>query len=236
MALFFFLIPVLLSNLKLIGNVKDQVSTIFFWVGILVFDIVVSIMVSMNADEIKNLLIGQKPTLKIWQVPTQGEFWLIFVFGMLPLIVTHYLIESIVSSYRNSQPENVDAEKNKSVTILKKELIDLNSNKENLDLRFKNKNESFQKNADQLSILENELFHKKSSIDSVYIIISKNINNIYDVFISKIKSGNLFHDEILNSISTAYKSGFIQFLTEYYAEKEVARRVREVEQIIINNR
>ena len=105
MALFFFLIPVLLSNLKLIGSKKEWVNTLCFWVGILVFDIVVSIMVAMNSDEIKNLLIGQQSQLKIWQVPARGEFWLIFVFGMLPLIITHFIIESIVNSYQKSQRE-----------------------------------------------------------------------------------------------------------------------------------
>ncbi|MEM0577155.1 phospholipase D-like domain-containing protein [Flavobacterium polysaccharolyticum] len=74
MALFFFLIPVLLSNLKLIGSKKEWVNKLCFWVGILVFDIVVSIMVAMNTDEIKNLLIGQESQLKIWQVPAHGEF------------------------------------------------------------------------------------------------------------------------------------------------------------------
>ena len=39
------------------------------------------------------------------------NFWLIFVFGMFPLIITHYLINYLANAYKNSQREIVDAEK-----------------------------------------------------------------------------------------------------------------------------
>ena len=41
--------------------------------------------------------------------------WLIFVFGMLPLVITHFIIEAIVNSYQESQRDSVDAEKNKQI-------------------------------------------------------------------------------------------------------------------------
>ena len=235
MALFFFLIPVLLSNLKLIGSKNERVNKLCFWVGILVFDIVVSIMVAMNTDEIKNLLIGQESQLKIWQVPAHGEFWLIFVFGMLPLIITHFIIESIVNAYQKSQRETVDAEKNKQIEMLDKAMLDLNLQKELLLNKIKEKEDLLKQKNSDLERLEREINTQENNIENIFTELLKNIRAIYDDFITRITSGKIFTDEILNSVSTAYKSGFIEYLPELYAEKEVANRVRQIEQLINNN-
>ena len=235
MALFFFIIPVLLSNLKLIGSKNEWVNKLCFWVGILIFDIVVSIMVAMNTDEIKNLLIGQDSQLKIWQVPAHGEFWLIFVFGMLPLIITHFIIESIVSAYHKSQRETVDAEKNKQIEMLDKALLDLNLQKELLTNNIKAKDDLLEQKYTELDSLERKINGQENDITNIFTELLKNTKSIYDDFITRITSGKIFTDEILNTVSTAYKSGYIQYLPELYAEKEVAVRVRQIEQVINNN-
>lgn len=116
-ALFFF-VPVLLSNLKILGNKNKVVNIVLFWIGLLIFDILVSGMVAVNTEEIKGLLAGRDSTLKIWQVAEHVEFWLIFVFGMFPLILTHYLIGYIAKAYKNSQREIIDAEKNRKIQFL----------------------------------------------------------------------------------------------------------------------
>ena len=235
MALFFFLIPVLLSNLKLIGSKKEWVNKLCFWVGILVFDIVVSIMVAMNTDEIKNLLIGQESQLKIWQVPAHGEFWLIFVFGMLPLIITHFIIEAIVNAYQKSQRETVDAEKNKQIEMLDKAMLELNLQKEVFLSKIKEKEDLLKQKYTELEKLEKEINTQENNIENIFTELLKNIRAIYDDFITRITSGKIFTDEILNSVSTAYKSGFIEYLPELYAEREIANRVRQIEQVINNN-
>lgn len=234
MALFFFLIPVLLSNLKLIGSKNELVNKLSFWVGVLVFDVVVSIMVAMNSDEIKNLLIGQQSHLKIWQVPSHGEFWLIFVFGMLPLVITHFLIESIVSAYQNSQRESVDAEKNKQILILDKLLLDLNLERDIILNKVKEKEELLNLRNEELDRLEREINNQENIIENNFTELQKSIRAIYDDFITRIISGKIFTHEILNSVSTAYKSGYIEYLPELYAEREVANRVRQIEQVINN--
>jgi len=235
MALFFFLIPVLLSNLKLIGSKKELVNKICFWVGILVFDIVVSIMVAMNSDEIKNLLIGQPSQLKIWEVPAHGEFWLIFVFGMLPLIIVHFIIESIVESYQKSQRETVDAEKNMQINFLDKELLDLKLKKELLSDKINEKEVLLKQKNDEFERLERDINNQQINTENIFTELLKNISAIYNDFITRLTSGKIFTDEILNSFSTAYKSGYIEYLPELYAEREVANRVRQIEQVINNN-
>ena len=235
MALFFFLIPVLLSNLKLIGSKKEWVNKLCFVVGILIFDVVVSIMVAMNTDEIKNLLIGQESQMKIWEVFKHGEFWLIFVFGMLPLVITHFIIESIVDCHQKSQRESVDAEKNKQILTLDKALLDLELQKNLLINRIKEQENLIAQKNLELENIEREINTQENNIENIFTELLKNLKVIYDDFISKITSGKIFTEEILNSVSTAYKSGYIEYLPELYAAKEVTNRVKLIEQIVNNN-
>lgn len=236
MALLFFLIPISLSNLKLLGSKNKWVNILSFWIGVLIFDIIVAVMVAMNTDEIKSLLVGKESQLQIWEVVKHGEFWLIFVFGMLPLIITHFIIEFIGNAYQKSQREIVDAEKNRHIQILDEALLDLNLNKDLLTAMINEKNELLKQKKDELERLERDINTKENNIEAIFTEILKNLKAIYEDFMTRIKSGKIFTDEILSSVSTAYKSGYIEFLPELYAEKEVANRVRAIEQVITNNR
>ena len=235
MAGLFFLIPISLSNLKLFGSRNKWVNLLCFWVGVLIFDIVVAVMVAMNADEIKSLLVGRESQLQIWEVIKHGEFWLIFVFGMLPLIITHFIIEFIVNAYQKSQREIVDAEKNKQIQMLDMAMLDLNLQKELLTNKIKDKDDLLKQKNTELERLEREINTQENNIENIFTELLKNIRAIYDDFITRITSGKIFTDEILNSVSTAYKSGYIEYLPELYAEREVANRVRQIEQVINNN-
>jgi len=235
MAALFFLIPVLLSNLKLIGSKNKWVNVFCFWAGLLVFDILVSTMVAINTDEIKCLLVGKESQLKIWEVVKHGEFWLIFVFGMLPLIITHFLINYITNAYKESQRESVDAEKARNIKFLDLQMIDLNADKDAIINKIKEKDDAIKAYANKILELDMEFNNHQNHNESKYAELLKNIKTIFDGFNTKIISGKIFTDEILNSIITAFKSGFIEFLPQYYAEEEVTKRVHAIELVITNN-
>jgi len=228
-ATLFFLIPVLLSNLKILGSENKNVNKFMFIVGLLLFDIVVSIMVTMNIDEIESLLLGKESQLRMWQVYQHGEFWLIFVFGMLPLIVTHFLIENITNAYKKSQREIVNAEKHRKIQLLEKEMIDLNAEKERLLQKIKEKEAFINEKKASLQTLETELSKLQNQIEEKYAEMIRQIKSTFDSYMAKITSGKIFTDVILDTVVASYKSGFIAFLPEYYAEHEVANRVREIE-------
>ncbi|MGJ8594140.1 MAG: phospholipase D-like domain-containing protein [Aquaticitalea sp.] len=229
-AALFFLIPILLSNLKILGSTNKTVNTLMFWVGLLIFDILVSTMVAINTDEIKSLLIGQQSTLQIWEVVKHGEFWLIFVFGMFPLILVHYLVDYIYKAYRNSQRNIVDAEKNRKIQFLDEEMIELNAEKESLNQKVKDKDEAINEKNNKILNLETEINNLENQINTKYAELQKKIKAIFDDFSARITSGIIFTDVILSSVISAYKSGFIEFLPEYYASDVVAIKVREIEQ------
>ncbi|WP_289665930.1 phospholipase D-like domain-containing protein [Flavobacterium panacagri] len=232
-AALFFLIPVLLSNLKILGSENKLLNNLMFWVGLLIFDVVVSSMVAINTDEIKSLLAGQKSTMQIWEVVKHGEFYLIFTFGMFPLILTHFLVDYVVKAYKKSKPEMVDAEKNKNIQFLDEEMLELNILKESLSNRIKENETLVNENNSKILNLETEINNYENQIDNKYADLQKKTKIIFDEFNTKITSGKIFTDVIFDSIITAYKSGFIEHLPKYYATDEVAVRVREIEQILI---
>jgi hypothetical protein len=235
MAMLFFLIPILLSNLELLGSKKKWVNNLSFWVGVLIFDILVSTMVAINTDEIKSLLVGRESQLKLWEVIEHGEFWLIFVFGMLPLVIAHYLITYIASAYRQSQRELVDAEKARKIQILDEEMIDFVSEKESITNKMTELEDAIRVNNSKIDTLETEMNKRKNQIDSKYAGLLRQISDLVEDFKAKIISGKIFTDDIWDSVISAYKSGFIEYLPGYYSEIEVANRVREIEQTIQTN-
>lgn len=228
-AALFFLIPILLSNLKILGSEKKWLNRVLFVVGLVIFDIMVSTMVAINADEIKSLLDGRESTMQLWEVVKHGEFWLIFVFGMFPLILTHFIIDYLTNAYKKSQRDIVDAEKNRKIQFLDEEMIDLNLEKESLSNRMKEKVDAINDGNANILLLEAELNNCQTQIENKYMELQKQIKTIYEDFSARIMSGRIFTDVILDSVIASYKSGFIEYLPEYYAGEEVASRVREIE-------
>jgi len=226
----FFLVPLILSNLKHFGGNNKTINTLMFWLGILVFDIVVSIVVATSINEIEIIINGGGQTIEIWEVFKMGEFWLIFMFGMLPLIVMHYLIDSLVKIYNNSKIEILNAEKSRKIQILDKDMIMLSSQKETLTNKLKLSNDNLNECYERISFLETELNNNQNKIEKSNNELLRQVKTIFDDYSSRIKSGIIFSEVIFNSVISSYKSGFIKFLPELYASKEVSERVKEIEQ------
>ena len=188
-------------------------------------------MIAINTDEMKCLLVGKESKLEIWEVVKHGEFWMIFMFGMVPLIITHYLIENVTSAYKNSKRELVDAEKAKKIQVLDEEMIDLNSDKESIFNKVKEKEDAINECKASITALETEINNAQNQIESRYAELQNQIKSIFDDFNARVISGKIFTDVVLDSVISAYKSGFIEYLPEYYATDEVSNRVREIEQV-----
>jgi hypothetical protein len=234
MAMFFFLIPVLLSNLKLIGSEKKWVNVTFFWIGILVFDIVVSTLVAINTDKIEKLLKGGTSQMEIWEVVKHAEFWLIFVFGMIPLIITHYLIEFISKAYKSSQRELVDTLKYTKIKFLKNQMIDLDSEKLLITKKINEKESEIKANENEMDSLEKILNNQIKSVESKFDNLLQQIKDIFYDFNTQIQSGKIFTTVILDGVITSFKTGFIEYLPSFYSDIEVANRVRDIEIIVRN--
>lgn len=232
MAAFFFMVPLLLSNLKLINKSKKWINIAGFIVGIVVFDVIVAYMVAKNTNDINNTLNGINEEIGIIEVLSTAEFWLIFVFGMFPLFITHFLIDYLAEAYKKSQPDIVDSEKNRQLQVLNNNLYKLKKSKEYLINKIQHIQENIDEKKETLNVLEMNLNSEINEIKAKFQDILKSIKDIYDDFISKIHTGRIFTEEIFRSVSIAYKTGFIEYLPELYAEKEVSNRVFSIETVI----
>lgn len=224
-----FLFPLALTNLKIIGSTNQKTNKISFIIGLLVFDVLVSGMVALNTDKINALSSGRQPTLQFWEVVKLGEFYLIFIFGMLPLFITHFLIDFISNAYRKSRKELVDEEKNRKLQILNQIQVELNFEKELVLKKISQVEEAINDLNNKKLLLESEFINNLNQIDIKYSLFQKQVKEVFDEYHAKVSSGKIFNDVILDSRISAFKTGYIDFLPEFYAEQEVSNRVREIE-------
>ena len=94
---------------------------------------------------------------------------------------------------------------------------------------------SIKEMSDRILSLEKEMNAYQDQIDNKYAELLKHTKNIFEEYNAKIISGRIFTDVILESITAAYKTGFIDYLPKFYADNEVAKRIREIEQVISSN-
>lgn len=189
-------------------------------------------MIAINKNYIDTLLNGGDTNFQIWQVFTKGEFWLIFVFGMIPLIITHNIINYISKSYKNSQPELIDAEKSSKIHFLDFDLIDLSAKRQDLLNKINEKEHHINELKAKLDSIEISINQESNLVQNKYSDYINQIKYIFDEYNSRIISGKIFTEDILNGVTSAFKSGFIDFLPEYFANNEVANKVKEIERAV----
>ncbi len=230
-----FLFPLSLTNLNILGSKKKLVNTISFWLGLIIFDILVSVMVAINTDKINSMRQGIPSSLELWGVFKTGEFYLIFIFGMLPLFITHHLINYVTSAYRKSRKELINEEKYRTLEFLEKEKIELEFNKDLLLKKILNIEEKINEQHSIMTSIDKKLLEFNNAIDDKYTLILNQIKLIFDDYSAKITSGKIFTDVIQKSIISSFKTGFIDFLPVLYSVPEVANRVREIDREISSN-
>jgi hypothetical protein len=235
---FFFIIPVLLTSIKLLSKKNKFIEVAFGWIiGIFAIDIVVAILISQHAFEIKRLIAGSTVKWDWGSAIANGEFWLIFIFGSLPLFLTKLLIENIWIAYNKSSAESVDREK----TLLR------NSNRRKLAERqqefqiFKDKldvvnieiselRSSITKNEDEKNDISSYENNKKLELKERSEKRNKNLREVFNSFISSVDSGNRqFLKNVINGRISAFKTGYYNFLNNYFATQIATNKVDNLE-------
>jgi hypothetical protein len=237
-AALFFLVPVLLTSIKLLSNKNKFIEIAVGWIiGIFAIDVVVAILISQHTFEIKRLLVGGSEKWELRNAFATGEFWLIFIFGALPLFLTKILIENIWLAYNKSNPESVDREKTllrnskrrnlseqqQAYEVLKMRLDTLTSEIDELKTNITKKED--EKN--EINSYEN---NKKLELKERNERRNKNLREVYNSFISSVESGNrqFLKDAVSGRIS-AFKTGFYQWLNSEYSQVRATQRIESLE-------
>ena len=237
-ATLFFLVPVLLTSIKLlIPNNKFIEYAVGWVIGILAIDVVVSVLISQHTFEIKRLVTGSSEVWTWSSALKSGEFWLIYIFGALPLFLTKTLIENIWAAYNKSNPESVDRERFLMRNSLRRKLSE---NNQELEV-YKTKTSmiltdteeiqkaisKFEDDKDNIDVLEN---NRKFELQERSEKKNKNLREIYNSFMASVDSGNkLFLQNVIGGRITAFKQGFFLHLASYYSQNVAVRKMESIE-------
>lgn len=237
-ATFFFIIPVLLTSIKLLVPNNKFIEYVIGWiVGIFAIDVVVSILISQHTFEINRLVTG---STQFWSIGTAfktGEFWLIFIFGALPLFLTKFLIENIWLAHNKSNPELVDRERFLMRNSLKRKLSENTQEMEILKTKISMINSDVEELLKTIAKLEDDKNNidafennKKFELQDRSEKRNKNLREIYNSFIASVDSGNkLFLQNVVSGRITAFKEGFFLHLTSYYHPNVATRKIDNLE-------
>ncbi len=237
-AMLFFLIPVLLTSIKLLANNNKFIEIAIGWiVGIFAIDVVVAILISQHTFEVKRLLVGGSEQWELGSAFITGEFWLIFIFGALPLFLTKILIENIWTAYNRSNAESVDREKTLLRNSKKRKLSENQQEYEvfkvkmdsiNVDVNeFKTNAIKFEDEKNEISTHEN---NKKLELKERNEKRNKNLREIFNSFISSVESGNRqFLKDVIGGRISAFKTGYYNFLNNYFAPKVATNKIESLE-------
>ena len=237
-AALFFIIPVLLTSIKLLVPGNKFIEYAIGWVvGIFAIDVVVSVLISQHSFEINRLVSGGKGTWTLLNALQTGEFWLIFIFGALPVFLTKFLIESIWTAYNSSSPELVDRERFLKRNSLKRKLSELMQEEEIVKTRIDMANDGIKEIVESMFNLDstrNEIDsyenNKNHELKERNEKKNKNLREIYNSFIASVDSGNkLFLHNVISGRITAFKQGFFIYLTSYFSQAEATRRIDKIE-------
>ena len=236
----FWLIPVLLVSIKLIKADNKFIEILGGWIiGIFVIDIVVAILISQHTLEIRNLVIGVEKEWTLEEALRSGEFWLIFIFGSLPLFLTKFLVESIYNTYNMSNPEYLDREKFLRKKQLKKKRQAKELDLENIEVEHKKISEKIEEIDSQEAEKQNALINMKAQYADKKLRLQmkmnekkKNIRDIYNSFDSSVDAGGKkFLQNLTQGRITAYKTGWLLFLNEYFSAQQVSFRSQRIEML-----
>lgn len=237
-ASFFFIIPVLLTSIKLIVPKNKFIEYVVGWfVGMFAIDIVVSILISQHTHEIKHLVNGNTQLWTIGSALKSGEFWLIFIFGALPLFLTKFLIENIWLAYNKSNPELVDRERFLMRNSLKRKLSENIQEIEIYNIKIgvisvdiEEINKFITKLEDDKNSIDTSESDKKFDLQERSEKRNKNLREIYNSFIASVDSGNkLFLQNVVSGRITSFKEGFFLQLTSYYHPNVASRKIENIE-------
>lgn len=235
-----FLLPLVISNIGLVApNLNKVVAFIIsFLFGMIFIDVIVAIKISETLQESFNMLYPSEAVpFTVASAFAKGDIFLVFIFGFLPLMVSHFLFGSLSDSYVKSSVELSEVENYKRIKFLKKKISDY----EGKMIPIRAKLNSAQEECDQYSNDIDAIMDQKNELDKLYHLRKEEkrselqeeqskIDRLVGRYVAMIERGD---QQILRkateSVATTYMHGFKSYITDYYSERVSQEKIRLIQ-------
>lgn len=242
----FCLIPLSLTNLNLFyphGNVLKKwhkisykPSSIFYFVGLLLLDVAVAIIISKNNASIEALKTSAPNNWGLSEVFFDPTFYMTFAFGAFPLVLFSFMMDSIAKAYKNSKPELVDREKYLKKQSIEKEISTLDQEIEVIKTKVDIVESEIENIEQEVLLNEKKINQIKNSENETINEIGKRIEsrnihlkNIYNSYLASVDSGKKLYLSAIEGIITAFKKGFFMYLTDQYRDHVAQQKIEILE-------
>jgi hypothetical protein len=236
--LLFFVIPIILTNIKLFKkDISLRSERAFSFLGLFAFDVIVAFVINFHTHKITNLTYGLTDPWEFTGALTDPSFWLIFMFGALPLFIVKLLLPFVYDAYNNSSLELVNAKRHLEVNNLDATIQSISNDLLLKDSELINKVDVENNLQEEIEKLNREIIQfEKDSLLRIEEINNKvatrqlQAQTICNTFLGDIESGNnLFLGRIVRQRITPYKTGFVTFYNERYSTTYASKCITDLE-------
>lgn len=238
-ALFLFLLPLMISNIGIVTPKLNKIAATLFSVvfGMLFIDIIVAINISKVLHEANNMMFPPGTEFNLLDAVKKGDIFLVFIFGFLPLMMSHFLLGALSEAYVKSRPELMEKENYAEQKVLKNNLKKIDQKILPIKLKIDDlilKIEALKSDLDSLTDLANDA--RKVSKENVdlkrnrILIEEEKIDALVGRYIAMIERGDkAILKKATESVATSYMHGFKSYITDYFSERISQEKIRLVQ-------
>jgi hypothetical protein len=232
-----FFVALLGANLSFTYLKKGIGQFVLGWlVAVFLIDFILAISISQTIHKV-NYLAGK--TLDTWHFSDlvyDINFWLVFVFGAIPLVVFKLIAKYLYKRYQEGNTDIVFSENKyalkrlaEKMAVIKTTINEFRTNQlladnellkkqSELDALNKEKNELIKINEEKIVLLKQILRRKHERNKRIYLVFSTNIFS---------SSFQISQKRIIARIA-CYLKGWHLYLSEIYSQQEMGRRLESI--------
>lgn len=240
--LFAFLVVLIPTALAMIGLFTDNkfLKVFLGWIfAVLVVDFFVAAVITKTIHEV-GLLAGRTAgDWRLLQAIQDLNFWKVFIFGAVPLVIFKLVGEKLQTMYRASSASYVDKERDSKIRNLKEAIETKTHELQDISLELSHLGTDIKTLADKINELEdfklrNDHFLERDQeeIGRKYdekIVLNK---RIYDVYNSNIDTAtSRLAEGAVRARVTALRRGWNRFMTGYFSEGQMNLRNEHLDAI-----
>lgn len=233
------LIPLGLAAIKLYASNKF-VKIFFGWIiAVLIVDAFVAFAISQTIFEVQLLSGKVTGEWSLKQAISSMDFYKVFIFGAIPLIMFKLLVEKLHDMWLNGSMDHVNKEGSHLLRIKKEAEISQKAQLEraqhNLELQ-EEKIKALKQKADELSLniqqVEKDAELKQNDLTTEYQDRLNRNQRMMEIFQADLDGARThLMEEAFKARAAILRTGWQRFLSSYFATEQVTLRVNEIEAV-----